>query len=88
MRLRGHGTDDALLRHDHLGRDLAHEARDRLARPAIVGHLELYGVADLQVLDVAVELAEVEEQAGLPIAALDEAVRVLKIVDMIIKSQS
>lgn len=83
VRLGGDGADDALLRHDHLGRDLAHDARDRLARPAVVGHLELDGVADLQVLDVAVELAEVEEQAGLTVAALDEAVRVLKIVDQL-----
>ena len=78
VRLGGDGADDALLRHDDLGGDLADEAGDGLARPAVVGHLELDGVAYLQVLDVAVELAEVEEKAGLAVAALDEAVRVLK----------
>ena len=62
----------------HFGGNFGDVACDGFSGPAVVGHLELDGVAYLQVLDVAVELAEVEEQAGLAVAALDEAVRVLK----------
>ena len=62
----------------NIGGDLGDQARDGLPGPPVVGHLELDGVADLEVLDVAVELGEVEEQARLAVAALDEAVGVLR----------
>ncbi len=64
-----------------LGRYLGDSRGNRFAGATIVGHLELDGIANLQMLDVAVKLAEVEEQAGLPLAALDKAVRVKQLLD-------
>lgn len=79
--LGGDVTGDALLAEDDLGRDLGDGAGDGLAGAAVVRHLELDGVADLQVLDVAAELAEVKEEARLPLAALNEPVRVQQLLD-------
>lgn len=55
--------------------DLGDGGSDRLARPAIIRHLELDRVSQFQVLDVPIELAVVEEESCLSLAALDESVR-------------
>lgn len=62
----------------HFRRDLGDHGSDWFSGPPVVGHLELDRVPDLEVLDVSVELRKVEKQTSLPIAALDKAVRMLK----------
>lgn len=65
----------------HLGRDLGNCGGDRFTGATIVRHLEFDRIANLEVLRVATELAEVEKKASLPLAALDETVRVEKLLD-------
>ena len=60
----------------HFGGNFGDVACDGFSSPAVVGHLELDGVSDLEVLDGAVELREVKEEASLAVAALDEPIRV------------
>lgn len=51
---------------------------DRLARPSIVRHLKFDRIADFQMLDVATELAEMEEQSSLSLTALNKSVWMLQ----------
>ena len=62
----------------HFGGNLGDVAGDGLAGPAIVGHLEFHRVTDLEVLNIPLKLGEVEEEASLTVAALDESVRMLR----------
>ena len=62
----------------HFWCNLGDVARDRFASPAIVCHLKLNGVADLQMFDGAVKLGKVEEKPGLAVATLDKSVGMLK----------
>lgn len=73
-KLGGDVSGDALLAENDLRRNLGNGAGDGLAGAPVVGHLKLHRVADLQMLDVAAELAEVEEEPRLALAALDEPV--------------
>ena len=53
---------------------------DGAATPSVVRHLELDSVPDLDSLNVSLELAVVEEEASLALAALHEAVRVQQLL--------
>ena len=81
LHLGGDCSDHPLLAHHHLGGDLAHPRGDRLACASVIGHLELHGIADLEVLYVAVKLREVEEEPGLSITALYKAVAVEQLLN-------
>lgn len=78
LQLGGNRPGDALLRQDHLRRNLRHLASDGLPRATIVRHLELNRVANLQMLDGAPKLGKVEKQPGLALAALNKPVRMLQ----------
>jgi len=62
----------------HIGRNLADEASYRFTSPTIVGHFKFHWIPNLQMLNVAVELREMKEQASLAITTLYESIRVLK----------
>lgn len=55
-------------------RDFRYSARNRLPGPSVVRHLKFNRIANLQMLDIAVKLTEVEKQAGLSFTALDKPI--------------
>lgn len=77
LKLGGHRARHAFLGQHHFRCNLRHLAGNRFASASIVSHLELDGIADLQMLDVAAELGKVEKEARLALAALNKAIRVL-----------
>lgn len=75
--LGGDYAEHTLFTQYHLRCNLSDSAGYRFASAPVVSHFKLNRVTYFEVLDVAVELAEVEEEPSLPVTALDEAVRVL-----------
>lgn len=75
--LGGDHAEHTLFAQHHLRCDLGDCAGNGFAGTPVVRHLKFNRVTYFEVLYVAVELAEVEEEPSLPVAALDEAVRVL-----------
>lgn len=61
----------------HLRGDFGDLTSNWFSSAAIVRHLELDRVSDLQVINIASELRKMKEQTSLPLAALDKAIGVL-----------
>ena len=64
--------------HYHFGSYLGNGTSNRFSVAAIIRHFKLDRIADLQVLDISIELTKVKKQSSLSFAALNEAVRMLR----------
>lgn len=62
----------------YLWSDFRNRTGNRLPGSAVIGHLKLDRVSQLQVLDGAFKLAKVEKEPGLALTALYESIRMLK----------